>query len=148
MNAISQSVTRATAGDPTALWLKPGRQSALPTTRTSVVPRTSCKLICQCNAMVAHLILAFGTGSSDKAVRQKLAGSLTVQLLNGLLHKLPCPVQCVENALSTHIHTALQKSQGSVEVLSTCVGMPSAYYLVARAKQRSKLGLNLISTSH
>ena len=54
--------------------------------------------------MQAHLILAFGAGACDKSVCQELAGGLAVQLLNGLLHKLPCPVQCVENALGIDTH--------------------------------------------
>lgn len=52
-------------------------------------------------AMPTHLKVAFGAGPSHKAICQELAGSFTVQLLNGLLHQLPCPVQRVENALRT-----------------------------------------------
>ena len=55
--------------------------------------------------MQAHLILAFGAGARDKSICQELASSFAVQLLNGLLHELPCPVQRVENALGSQIHT-------------------------------------------
>ena len=65
------------------------------------------------------LILALGAGTSHKTVCQKLAGSLTVQLLYGLLHQLPCPVQCIEYALQQapwcvyNTHTAYSEEQST-----------------------------------
>ena len=48
---------------------------------------------------MVYLILALGAGAHYKAVCQKLASCLTVQLLYGLLHQLPLLLQGLEDAL-------------------------------------------------
>ena len=69
-----------------------------------------------------HLEFALGAGASHKAVSQKLPGSFTVKLLNGLLHQLSCLVQCVEDALQAQTTDCLLTlAQQSMHLCCACI---------------------------